>query len=165
MHKTEQCRSLTLIGNEWALDDSKSSTSILQARDCTTFSPRSGAHSAIKTKVPDWCSRHFPANHTLLQLVATIAALNGYQLIFLGPKTPLQDIEGCALQSQAKAVCISISATANLVRAREMILELRQMMPENINIVLGGQGAPSDIENVIQIDSLNDFASWSLANI
>ena len=158
---------ITLIGNEWALGRLQVFHEHFASERLHDFLTSIWRPLSDQNRGPRLVLAALPGEpHFLgLQLVATIAALNGYQLIFLGPKTPLQDIEGCALQSQAKAVCISISATANLVKARAMIQELRQMMPENINIVLGGQGAPSDIENVIQINSLNDFAAWSGANI
>ena len=102
-------------------------------------------------------------NHLLgLHMAATIVALYGFRIIFLGPKTPLKDLIACSWQSDAKAILISISSTSNQEIMKNMAVELIASLP-NSQIVLGGQGAPY-LENSITMKSLSELATWSIQN-
>mgnify|MGYP001162383609 CR=1 FL=1 len=102
-------------------------------------------------------------NHLLgLHMAATIVALYGFRIIFLGPKTPLKDLIACSWQSDAKAILISISSTSNKENMKNMAVELITSLP-NSQIVLGGQGAPY-LENSLTMKSLSELATWSIQN-
>ena len=93
-------------------------------------------------------------NHFLgLHMAATITALYGFRIIFLGPKTPLSDLVACTWQSDAQAILLSISATTDIPEAKKMIMELKSKVA-NAKIILGGQVHPSEGVLTISLSEL-----------
>lgn len=101
-------------------------------------------------------------NHFLgLHMAATIMALYGFRIIFLGPKTPLQDIQECSWQSSASTIVISISATSSKEDVTNMLTDLRGKLNPNIKILVGGKGAPF-INGVFTMKSLSELGTWAI---
>ena len=103
-------------------------------------------------------------NHFLgLHMAATIMALYGFRIIFLGPKTPLQDILECTWQSSASAILISISSTSPPEKMAEQATALRAALSPNIELVLGGRGAPF-LKGVSTLNNLAELSAWAIQN-
>lgn len=101
-------------------------------------------------------------NHFLgLHMAATIMALYGFRIIFLGPKTPLQDIQECSWQSSASTIVISISATSSKKDVTDMLTDLRGKLNPNIKILVGGKGAPF-IDGIYTMKSLSELGTWAI---
>ena len=101
-------------------------------------------------------------NHFLgLHMAASIMALYGFRIVFLGPKTPLQDIQECSWQTSAKSIVLSVSATTSKESVSKMITELREKLNPNIRILLGGKGAPF-IDGVHTMKSLHELGTWAI---
>jgi len=101
-------------------------------------------------------------NHFLgLHMAATIMALYGYHIIFLGPKTPLNDLQECTWQSNAKSILISVSTTTPKELVTNVLKELRANLSSNVQIVLGGKGAPF-IKGTVTMKSLNELSTWAI---
>ena len=100
-----------------------------------------------------------------LQMAASIMALNGFKIIFIGPQTPLTDIQACAWQSQAYAVLLSCSITTSHKDLFPMLIELRRLLPPSTQMIIGGSGAPSNMDNIVRIGDFNELSSWAAHHI
>lgn len=96
-----------------------------------------------------------------LHMATTIAALHGYQILFLGPKTPLEEITSCAAQVNASAVLISVSVTSEVRRSDKMLRDLLSLLPRHIDIVVGGGGMRTPIPGIKAFNGLDKFSQWA----
>lgn len=76
-----------------------------------------------------------------LIMVAVFCANFGVPCRRLGVQTPLVDIAGAAAQLDARAVALSISLASGGVETDRVLVELRDMLPEGCELVVGGEGA------------------------
>ena len=97
-----------------------------------------------------------------LHMATTIAALHDYQILFLGPKTPLEEIINCASQVNATAVLVSISIASDLRRSHNMLKDLYKDLPKHIELVVGGAGASPSIPGVVFLENLSHFSTWAV---
>jgi methanogenic corrinoid protein MtbC1 len=94
-----------------------------------------------------------------LHMAASILSLYGWRLIFLGGETPLADLVECARQTHANAVFLSVSVAAP-PETRWHVETLRDHLPDDIELVVGGMGAPEGIFNVRALKALPDLLRW-----
>ncbi len=100
-------------------------------------------------------------NHSFgLDLCAVILAHSGHRLIMLGSSTPLEDILAATKQSKSKTVCLSMSHFSNKEQNKKQLLWLRQNLPAKVQILVGGRGAPPNVEGTFAFNELKDFYSW-----
>jgi hypothetical protein len=79
--------------------------------------------------------------HTLgLLMVGGVFALGGAHCISLGPQTPVQDIGNGARAHRVDIVVLSFSPTYPQRRILPALAELRQRLPEHVEIWAGGSG-------------------------
>jgi len=76
-------------------------------------------------------------------LVAATAQLDGWHVTYLGQDLPASDIARAAEQTQARAVALSITHPSDDPRLVEDLRVLRQMLPEHVALIVGGQAAQS----------------------
>ena len=95
-------------------------------------------------------------------MAATVSALYGFKVIFLGPKTPELDIQACAEQTQAQAVLLSISITTPKETVSSQLEYLSQILPKSVDLIVGGNGAPLDLSNdkIQTVSNLHELATW-----
>ncbi|MBU2448393.1 MAG: MerR family transcriptional regulator [Gammaproteobacteria bacterium] len=80
--------------------------------------------------------------HVLGLLMAqAVLADGGADCIYLGPHTPLGDLNMAAQACQADIVALSISSSYPRHRTRPFIAQLREVLPGSIEIWAGGAGA------------------------
>lgn len=89
-----------------------------------------------------------------LLMASVILAMRGCRLLYLGLETPVDEIVTAARDGGARAVAISISATAPRSPARKSIAALRDALPRRIALWVGGAGAPKPPKGVTRFDSL-----------
>ena len=112
----------------------------------------------VLTTVPD-------EQHLLgLLMVESLFALEGAECIPLGTQMPLRDIGRAALAHQADIVALSFSTAFPRRQISGVLEQLRQMLPNNIALWIGGQGVAghSTSEDFRVLHSLDD-ALYSLA--
>ena len=90
--------------------------------------------------------------------VATVAS--GAKVIDLGKSTPDQEIVAAAVGSNCSAVCISLSASYDFTIAIKKIKFLRKMLPADIDLIVGGAGAPADINGVLSMTNCQSLYDW-----
>jgi len=95
-----------------------------------------------------------------LHMAATVVAMCGWQVVFLGRDTPVQDIALAAENRQASAVVLSISAWSERDLSFANLTALRALLEEDVEIVVGGAGAPP-VEGTTTLRSLDDLFQWA----
>ena len=93
-----------------------------------------------------------------LHMAALVTALAGYQVIFLGANTPIEDIaRTCHEVEGGTIVMVSSSRASNKILTSRMLRELRELLPADISLIVGGDGAPFNVESVQAIESLREL--------
>lgn len=74
-------------------------------------------------------------------MVAVVAAAEGWTVTYLGPNLPAEEIAGAAVQRAARAVALSLVYPTDDPRVPEALRSLRRLLPENVDILIGGRAA------------------------
>lgn len=74
-------------------------------------------------------------------LIGAVAAVNGWEVIYLGVDLPAADIAGAAVAANVRLVALSIIYMDDPDRVLREVGTLRSMLPREITIVAGGAGA------------------------
>ncbi len=74
-------------------------------------------------------------------LVTAIARDLGWQVIYLGPSLPSEEIAACARARKVRAVALSVVYPSDDPKIPEEISNLRLLLPSNVAILLGGRAA------------------------
>lgn len=88
-----------------------------------------------------------------LQMASLVAAMAGLKVIYLGPSTPLDEVAQSALRIGARGVLFSAALGTDQRKAREELEALRQKLPQEVFIGIGGAGAP--------MPGVNDKGAWT----
>jgi methanogenic corrinoid protein MtbC1 len=87
-------------------------------------------------------------------IVATIASANGWQVTYLGPSLPAEEIALAAIQKQTKAVALSLVYPTDDPHLKSELIKLRHHLPKNMPLLIGGCAA-IHYKNIIQeIDAI-----------
>ena len=95
-----------------------------------------------------------------LHIAAVLLALHGWQVVFLGARTPTDDLARAAADEQVDAVAISFSQCYVPENADRSLHALRATLPDDIALVIGGRGAPA-LSGVTTFSDLESFADWA----
>ena len=80
--------------------------------------------------------------HEIGALIAgTTAASQGWQVTYLGPNLPAEEIAGCAVQNGAKAIGLSIVYPTDDPHIANELRKLRRGIQEDVALFVGGAGA------------------------
>lgn len=95
-------------------------------------------------------------------LAAAAAASEGWRVTYLGPNMPAAEIANAARLNEAVAVGLSIIHPINDPNIGNELLQLREILPDHIHIIIGGSGATefsSQIQEIQahQIANINHF--------
>ncbi len=106
-------------------------------------------------------------HHLGIHMAAVFLALCNFEVVFLGPNTPMEDIIIAAEEPGVVTTVIGLAATTPLEQATRRLEKLRISVPASITIVVGGNNNLPPIKGVTQLDSLDTFADFvhSLAEI
>jgi MerR family transcriptional regulator, light-induced transcriptional regulator len=95
-----------------------------------------------------------------LQMCAVVAASAETRVLFLGAHTPPDEMVKVAREHRALAVSISISHAMDLRHVAPTLEQLRMDLPTSIPIVIGGAGAPREVEGVLKLADMRAFHDW-----
>ena len=101
--------------------------------------------------------------HEIGALIAgTTAAAQGWQVTYLGPNLPAEEIVGCAIQSGAKAVGLSIVYPTDDPRMANELQKLRSGIQEDVALFIGGAGAITydPVINDLGAVRINDISTF-----
>ncbi len=95
-----------------------------------------------------------------LHMCAIALTTVGHKVIFLGPSTPIDDICKAYRDNHSSGICISISKNYDRKQAVNFLNKMRQDLPTHAKVVIGGDGAPKNVEGVLTITSMREFYEW-----
>ena len=95
-----------------------------------------------------------------IQMCAAITALTEARVIYLGPDTPVEEIVRTASGESIDVVAISIAPTMDLGQVTAELTELRNRLDRNIEIAVGGTGAPRELAGIHLFDSFEKYYHW-----
>ena len=92
-------------------------------------------------------------------LVASTAAADGWQVTYLGPNLPAEEIAAAAQQQGAKAVALSLVYPADDPRVIQDVSMLRRYLPRNVDLLVGGRSsaAYAEVLTAIGVVHLHDM--------
>ena len=87
-------------------------------------------------------------------IVASVASTEGWQVTYLGPNLPAEDIAAAAQQHHAKAVCLSIVYPPDDPHLQQELTRLRQYLSPEIAVFIGGRAAAGYREILQRIEAV-----------
>ncbi len=96
-------------------------------------------------------------------LAALLAAVAGWDVVYLGPNLPAEEILAAARTGGAAAVAVSIVNLAESSEAaKACIATLAEVLPRSVALLVGGAGATelSPVSRVQRFDRLTEFDGW-----
>ncbi len=91
--------------------------------------------------------------HELGAILLMVTATNeGWRTIYLGPCLPAEEIAGVAIQSQARAVAMSLAEPADDSRLEAEVTRLRTLLPSAVCLLVGGRTAAAHDKWLQKID-------------
>ncbi|MBL10067.1 MAG: hypothetical protein CL402_06060 [Acidiferrobacteraceae bacterium] len=111
-------------------------------------------HTAILTTLPnDGCQLG-------LIMCAVVTTLYGFKVVFLGPNTPCEDIVSSVNSCNSNLVCVSITTCIDLATSESHLFQLRGLLNEDVQMVIGGAGSPNMIPGVKKYNNFMEFSNW-----
>jgi methanogenic corrinoid protein MtbC1 len=101
--------------------------------------------------------------HEIGALIAgTTAASQGWQVTYLGPNLPAEEIIGCAVQNEAKAIGLSIVYPTDDPHLANELRKLRRGIQEHVALFVGGSGASAydPVIRAIGAVKINDMPTF-----
>ena len=95
-----------------------------------------------------------------LQMAALIAASSGCRVLYMGTDVPLAQICAAARDTAAAAVALSVSSASDASATGSQLAELRASLPIEVDVVIGGAGAPSGVPGIRVLDGVDALAAW-----
>ena len=105
---------------------------------------------------------NLPGDHHQLgiHMAAVFLALSDFEVVFLGPDTPVEDIILAAKEPSVVTTVIGLSTTSNVERSVEAVTRIREAVPTSVSLVVGGNEALPEIHGVSVLQSLEEFAEF-----
>jgi methanogenic corrinoid protein MtbC1 len=95
-----------------------------------------------------------------LQMCAVVMATTDWKIVSLGLDTPEEEIINTVNQCGAPLLCISVSGWYGVSRAKPILSRLRTQLSQKTNVVVGGGGAPDNLDGIKVIDNFNEYYQW-----
>jgi DNA-binding transcriptional MerR regulator/methylmalonyl-CoA mutase cobalamin-binding subunit len=93
--------------------------------------------------------------HELGALMAAAAAsTEGWNVTYLGPNLPAEEIVGAAERLQCKAIALSIVYPTDDWILRKELLKFKQILPKNTSLIVGGKGARGYLDVLEEIGAM-----------
>ncbi len=95
-----------------------------------------------------------------LQMCAVVTTLSAFKVVSLGPDTPIEDIARTVATVDARLLALSVSASTDALAASKGIEKIRKLLAPEVDIALGGRGAPEHLEGTRRIDDFSEYLDW-----
>jgi methanogenic corrinoid protein MtbC1 len=98
-----------------------------------------------------------------LQMVALLMASAGVRVLYLGTEIPPPELGRLARELGARAVAVSVSASADGAAAKRHLTRLRELLPGPVQLLVGGRGAPAGRPDIVTVDDFAGLDRWARA--
>ena len=88
-------------------------------------------------------------------LVAASAQAEGWRVLYLGPNLPAAELASAATQVEAEALALSITYMEDPGQLRAELADLRRLLPDDTELLVGGQGADAAPELVAEAGAVH----------
>ena len=95
-----------------------------------------------------------------LHLAACVTRLAGWRVRWVGADVPVADVAEAALASGARAVLVSVPITSPASASRWQLLQLRERLGGDVQLVVGGGGQPGELPGVVRVTRLDQLEGW-----
>ncbi len=100
-------------------------------------------------------------NHLLgLQMCAVVMSTTDWKIVSLGLDTPEEDIVATVNQCGSPLLCVSVSGWYGASRAKPILWRLRKELNRRTNIVVGGGGAPDNLDEIKMMNDFDEYYKW-----
>ncbi len=98
-------------------------------------------------------------------LAASTAASAGYQVVYLGPNLPAEEVSTAALQTNARAVALSLVYPPDDPRIDRELMNLKRQLPGEVAIAVGGRASENyrntlDAIGAVRIQRFSEFREF-----
>ena len=95
-------------------------------------------------------------------IAAGLARKSGWNVTYLGPSLPAEEIVGAVMMNNIRAVALSIVYPADDPDLPDQMVRLRSLLPDEVPIIIGGHAADSYkpvLERIgaLRVESMEDF--------
>ncbi len=98
-----------------------------------------------------------------LHVAAVVLATAGWDIGMLGPDVPLDELVRAVEAQAPEALAIAVASSYGVERAREGLSRLVERLPEEVELLVGGAGAPKGLEGGHVFSDLDRLYEWALA--
>jgi methanogenic corrinoid protein MtbC1 len=96
-----------------------------------------------------------------LQMVALLLSSSGLRVLYLGTEIPPPELGRLARELGARAVAISVSEASDGAATRRHLAKLRESLPRQAQLLVGGKGAPAGRGDVVTSNDFSGLARWA----
>lgn len=98
-----------------------------------------------------------------LQMVALLLSSSRLRVLYLGTEIPPAELGRLAREMGARAVAISVSRASDVAAVTRQLTELRDALPRQVHLLVGGQGAPAGRADIVTVDGFGGLVRWAQA--
>ena len=96
-----------------------------------------------------------------LQMAALVLAAAGLRVVYLGTNMPPAELAVLAVELPASHVALSISSAADGQATSRHLRRLRQLLPDEVGVVVGGRGAPAARPGITVVADFEALDAWA----
>ncbi|MBP1604160.1 MAG: cobalamin-binding protein [Acidobacteria bacterium] len=96
-----------------------------------------------------------------LQMAALLLSSAGLRVLYLGTGMPPPELGRLARELGARAVAISVSAAADGAEVERHLTALREALPRQAQLLVGGRGAPAARAGIVTFDGFAALVRWA----
>lgn len=98
-------------------------------------------------------------------LAGSYAAIEGWNVSYLGPNLPTEEIIAAAIKLRSKVIALSIIYPPDHFELKQELRKYRELLPKDMFLIVGGKGAEIHLEDLIRIRStyVKDFQEFLTA--
>lgn len=95
-----------------------------------------------------------------IQMAALMCAVHRVRTHIIGIETPIEEMIAAVSETKANALALTVSLSSGGVDNDRRLAELRGLAPDNVRIVVGGQGARGIRRGTRGVDYVSDLAEF-----
>ena len=100
-----------------------------------------------------------------LQMCATVLSVTDCKIVSLGLDVPEEEIIATVERCESPLLCVSVSEWYGVSQAKPILWRLRKQLGRHTDIVVGGGGAPKNLDGIKVINDFNELYQQLSDNI
>jgi methanogenic corrinoid protein MtbC1 len=93
-------------------------------------------------------------------MCAVVTSLADFNVVYLGPNSPVEDMLKTIEHSKAQLLCLSISNCVEPKGAKDQLRQIRRTLNKKTNMIIGGEGASDAAPGIIRLNNFSDYLEW-----